>query len=150
MSTKTDREFILSQWNAAWTEGLWAAAWSKSIDGLTPQQAAWSPAAGRHSIWQIVLHMVFWRENELRRFATGQPPSKEEIAEKNFPKIPEVSQSAWDTARQRLTDTQERIAAVYADPSKDIHRAQYLLPHDSYHVGQINYLRALQGLAPIE
>jgi uncharacterized damage-inducible protein DinB len=151
MSTPSpERALLLSFWNAAWSEGLWAAAWSKSIDTLTPAQAAWSPAPGRHSIWQIVLHMVFWRENELRRFATGQPPSAKEVEELNFPKLPDVSQAAWDRARERLKDTQERIAAVYADTTKDLDRARYLLPHDCYHLGQINYLRAMQGLPPIE
>ena len=107
-TTSTDRELLLSFWNAAWSEGLWAAAWSKSVDNLTPAQAAWSPAPGRHSIWQIVLHMIFWRENELRRFATGQPPSAKEVEELNFPTLTDTSQIAWDKACERLRDTQER------------------------------------------
>jgi hypothetical protein len=137
-------------WNDAWKEGLWAAAWSKSIDGLTPEQAAWTPSPGRHSIWQIVLHMAFWRENELRRFATGQAPSGDEIAKQNFPDITDTSAAAWDRARARLKETQEKLAAVFADPARDLERARYLIPHDAYHFGQINYLRALQGLPPIE
>lgn len=144
------RDLLAKFWNDAWTEGLWAASWSKSIDNLTPQQAAWSPAPERHSIWQIVLHMVFWRENELRRFASGQAPSAEEVAKLNFPAIPEVSAAAWEQARSRFRVTQEKIAAVYADPGKDLERAKYLLPHDAYHFGQISYLRAMQGLPPIE
>lgn len=151
MSTPADaRTLLQSFWNNAWTEGLWAASWSKSIEGLTPEQAAWSPAVGRHSIWQIVLHMVFWRENELRRFATGAPPSAEEVAKLNFPEITDTSREAWDAARARLLETQNRLAAIYADPSKDLERAKYLVPHDAYHFGQINYLRALQNLPPIE
>jgi uncharacterized damage-inducible protein DinB len=151
MSTPPDaRELLQSFWNNAWTEGLWAASWNKSIEGLTPEQAAWSPAPGRHSIWQIVLHMVFWRENELRRFATGTPPSAEEVAKLNFPAIPSTTQAAWDAARARLLETQNRLAAIYADPSRDLERAKYLIPHDAYHFGQINYLRALQSLPPIE
>lgn len=147
----TDARSLISKfWNDAWNEGLWAAAWSKSIEDLTPEQAAWSPAPGRHSIWQIVLHMCFWRENELRRFATGQPPSKEEVAKLNFPAVADATPAAWEQTRARFRVTQEKLAAIFADPTKNIERAQYLLPHDAYHFGQINYLRAMQGLTPIE
>src|SRR3954471_21578609 len=42
-SMATDRELIQKWWQDAWTEGLWSASWSKSLDGLTPDQAAWQP-----------------------------------------------------------------------------------------------------------
>lgn len=149
-TTTTDARSLLSNfWNEAWNDGLWAAAWSKSIEDLTPEQAAWSPAKGRHSIWQIVLHMVFWRENELRRFANGQAPTEEEIAKLNFPEITDVTPAAWEEAKSRFRATQEKLAAIFADPSTNLDRVQYLLPHDAYHFGQINYLRAMQGLPPV-
>lgn len=150
-ATPTDARALLAAfWNEAWTDGLWAAAWSKSVDGLTPQQAAWSPAPGRHSIWQIVLHMIFWRENELRRFNEGVAPTEAQIAAGNFPTIGEISEHAWADTRARLADTHQKIAAALADPSRSLDRARYLIPHDAYHFGQINYLRALQNLPPIE
>ncbi len=152
MSTPaTDARSLISKfWNDAWTEGLWAASWSKALDNLTPEQAAWSPSPGRHSIWQIVLHMIFWRENELRRFATGQAPSAEEVAQHNFPAITDITPAAWEQARTRFRATQERLAEIFADSTKNLERAQYLVPHDAYHFGQVNYLRAMQGLPPIE
>lgn len=144
------RDLLSSFWNTAWSDGLWAASWSKSIDGLTPEQAAWTPARGRHSIWQIVLHMVFWRNNELRRFADGQAPAADDVARLNFPEITAITEAAWNDARARLRESQDRLATVFVDPSKDLERAKYLIPHDAYHFGQINYLRALQGLPSIE
>ena len=35
------REHVMKWWNEAWSEGLWAASWRKSLDGLTAAQAAW-------------------------------------------------------------------------------------------------------------
>jgi hypothetical protein len=153
VNTQTDldaRSLVASFWNKAWSEGLWAASWSKSIDGLTPEQAAWTPAPGRHSIWQIVLHMIFWRNNELRRFSGGPAPSAEEVAAHNFPVVTDVSAAAWNETRARFRESQDRLAAAFADPTKDLERAKHLIPHDAYHFGQINYLRALQNLPPIE
>jgi uncharacterized damage-inducible protein DinB len=145
-----DREALLQWWNDAWNEGLWAAAWSKSVDGLTPQQAAWKPAPGRHSIWQIVSHMLFWREDALGRLAGKDRPTDDEIARLNYPEPADVTDAAWKASVRRFRESQERIAAVVADPAGNIERIRYLLPHDCYHIGQINYLRALQGLKPIE
>jgi hypothetical protein len=145
-----DSELLVKWWNAAWDEGLWAAAWGKSLAGLTAEQAAWKPGAGRHSIWQNVLHMLFWREHELRLIAGEPRASKEQIAAGNFPEPAEVSAAAWEGAVARLKQTQERIGAALRDPKTDVTRIAYLLPHDCYHFGQINLLRGLQGLASIE
>jgi uncharacterized damage-inducible protein DinB len=146
----TEREFLRKWWNDAWQTGLWAAAWSKSVDGLTAQQAAWAPHRDRHSIWQIVLHMVFWREDSLHQLATGQKPTEEAVRELNYPVIKEVSEAGWGDARRRLAESQERVSAVLADDAQSIERVMFLIPHDCYHMGQINYLRALQGLKAID
>jgi uncharacterized damage-inducible protein DinB len=143
-------------WDEALATGIWAASWSKSIEGLTPQQAAWQPpsapgvAGQRHSIWQIVLHMIFWREGWLRRAATGQKLTKEEIDAGNFPAVGEVSAAGWDQARKQFMDTQSRMSAALKDSSPKNDPLIWFLPHDCYHIGQINYIRAMLGLAAIE
>jgi len=145
-----DRELLLKMWNDAWETGLWAAAWSKVLADLTPQQAAWKPGPDRHSIWQIVAHMVFWRENELRRMASGQAPTDDEIQRLNFPAIQDVTAEAWPQTYQRFAGTQRRIADALNSPTVNLDRVRYLLPHDCYHMGQICYLRALQNMPSVE
>lgn len=144
------REDLRKFWNDAWNEGLWAAAWSKSVDGLTAQQAAWKPGPGRHSIWQIVHHMLFWREDALARLEGKAHPPEDEVARLNFLEPAEVSENAWRATVDRFRRSQEAVDKALADSSKSLERLQYLLPHDSYHMGQINLLRALQGIKPIE
>ena len=150
--TRTSRELVIEWWDDAWTTGLWAAPWSKSLEGLTPEQAAWVPnaaAPGRHSIWQIVLHMVFWRENWLARLDGGKGPTGGQLAAMNFPAITEVSKQAWDEARRRFADSQARIAEVLRSRGPEADPIMTFVAHDSYHFGQINYLRTMQGLKPI-
>ncbi|MBZ0172357.1 MAG: DinB family protein [Phycisphaerales bacterium] len=144
------RAFVALGFDAAWSTGLWAASWSKSLEGLTPEQAAWSPGAGRHSIWQQVLHMVFWRENVLRRLETGERYTEEEIEALNWPEIAEVTQEAWEEAKARFRDTQRRVLAGLrsAEPKYDVLTS--FLPHDCYHFGMINAIRATLGLRAIE
>lgn len=146
----TDRSLLAGLWNDGWNEGLWAAAWGKSIEGLTPQEAAWSPAPGRHSIWQIVLHMCFWREESLRRVDGQVKAAAEVVKANNFPEISTVSAKAWEDARERLARSQAAVLAAMQGGPNDPSRLMYLITHDSYHMGQINYLRAMLGKSPIE
>lgn len=145
-----DRESLVKWWDEAWKTGLWAAAWSKAVDGLTPQQAAWKPAAGRNCIWQMVNHMLFWREENLRRLAGEPGTADDEKARLNFLAPAEVTEAAWRAARERFAATHARLSKAFADPRTPLEQVSYLLPHDAYHVGQIMYVRALQGLPPIE
>lgn len=147
---KDAREWIATWWEEAWDTGLWAASWSKSLEGLTAEQAAWSPAPGRHSIWQIVLHMMFWRDCWLHRVATGQRRPVDDLERVNFPEITEPTEEAWAETRRRFVETQARMAQGLRNYSSDADPLTYLLPHDCYHFGQINYLRAMLGLSPIE
>ncbi|HRQ72599.1 MAG TPA: DinB family protein [Phycisphaerales bacterium] len=144
------RSHFADWWDEVLTEGHWAASWRASLDALTAEQAAWSPAPERHSIWQIVLHMVFWREVALRRARTGQGPTPDERARLNFPEITDRSEAAWTEAKRRLEDTHARIAAALRDPNPANDALAEFLPHDAYHFGQINYLRAMQGMEPID
>ncbi len=146
-----DRTLLIKWWNDAWAEGLWAASWEKSLKGLTLAQATWRPGPGRHSIWQIVLHMLFWREDALARLAGKPKPTDDEVKRLNFPEPRGgLTLADWEGAVERFALSQRAIAEVLADPNADISRIAYMLPHDCYHFGQINHLRALQGLAPIE
>jgi len=145
-----DREELQKLWDEAWKSGLWAATWKASIDGLTPEQAAWKPAAERHSIWQIVLHLCFWRGVTMGRMRGQTSPPDAVIARENYPAIESVTADTWDAARRRLAESQQRVREAIADPACEIRLVPYLLFHDNYHVGQINYLRAMQGLKPIE
>lgn len=145
-----DRLGLSKLWNEAWDTGLWSASWSKSVEGLTAAQAAWKPVPQRHSIWQIVAHVVFWREEALRRLA-GQPKAAEDVvARMNFPPPATATESAWKEALQQLATSQEAVARTLADERADIKSLPYVLAHDCYHMGQINLLRALQDLPPID
>jgi len=137
-------------WNEAWSAGLWAASWAKAVEGLSAQQAAWKPSPRRHSIWQIVGHMIFWREEALRRLAGQARTPEDQVAARNFPDPTEVSESAWSALRGSLEETHKRIAAAYAARPVGEPKLAHILAHDCYHMGQVAYLRALQGLPPLD
>ena len=62
----------------------------------------------------------------------------------------EVTEDAWAAARVRLASSHETVRRLFADPAASVDHLRYLLPNDNYHVGQIMYVRAMQGLAAME
>ena len=104
----------------------------------------------RKSIWQLVEHMIFWRENWLGRLDGGPRPTDADLALHNWPEIRDRSPAAWQATRRRFEQSHERVAAAVRDRYDVAATMIYFLPHDCYHMGQINYLRAMLGLKPIE
>jgi hypothetical protein len=147
-----NRADLLKYWELAETSGLWYASFRAAVDGLTATEAAWTPQPSRHSIWQLVHHVIFWREYTLRLLA-GEKPDQAEIDRCNFAAPPasgSAGEAEWRASVQRFHDSHRRVAAAIADEKNPTTRLAYHLFHDGYHVGQIMYLRAMQGLKPVE
>lgn len=152
---RSDQGLFLKWWDDAWTAGLGSAPWSRAVDGLTPEQAAWSPpnAPGvqgvRHSIWQIVEHLIFWREHMLGRLDGAPPLARADLEARNFPVITERTEAAWADARRRFEESHRRVGEAVRVRFDEAAPMMELLPHDSYHVGQVCFVRAMLGLPPI-
>ena len=143
------REILLDLWTRWWEHDIWITPWSKAIDGLSAQQAAWQPAKDRHSIWQNVAHVTFWRTYTLTVIARQPKPSNTEVEAANFPLPAKVDETSWRVAKTALKDSHERIGAALADSGTPLDRLKHHLAHDAYHLGQIMQLRSLQGLSAI-
>ena len=145
-----DRDSVIQLWHALHAHGGYIAAWSKAVAGLTPEQAAWKPQPERHSIWQILHHIAFWREYAVARQRGADPLTDDEIAARNWEEPAQVSQAAWAKATDRYEASHALVAAALADPEIAHGHLAQLLGHDCYHIGQIMQLRAMQGLPPID
>lgn len=136
---------------------LWHAPIRRLLEGLTTGQALWKPAPERHSIWEIVRHMNFWRTYVIARLAQAPLPDP---ATGDWSVPPGTGESDWQAELQAYDQTQQRLVEVVrsltgsrlmaaADDDTGVrvyHWVAGLLAHDSYHAGQIAYLRAMQGI----
>ena len=127
-----------------WKEGNWVPSLPGSLAGLTAEEAAWSPDPRCHSVWQEVVHLIFWRRATL----TGVSPTNEAIAQQEFALPEPASDEAWAATLDALKQTQDELAAVIQNEAKDIDRIPYHLIHDAYHLGRITQLRAMRGTPP--
>ena len=128
-----------------------------SIRGLTARRAAWRPAAGRHSIWELVVHAAYWKYVALRRL-TGAPRGSFPLKGSNFfTRGAVVSDAAWRADVALLDRThralREAVAGIKAGdlsripPGSTVSNFALLsgvAAHDLYHAGQIQLLKRLQ------
>jgi uncharacterized damage-inducible protein DinB len=149
-----NRDTLAEWWDEAFHEGVWWAPWRQAIEGLTAEQAAWSPAPGRHSIWQLCNHMIFWHEYFVHRNEGGAPVTEDELERLSWQDPADTDEEAWRATRERFAATHARVRAALATrdtpPPKPQLDLRYLLFHDSYHIGQVMYIRALLGLEALE
>lgn len=125
------------------------------VDNISADQAAAKPAIGKFSIWQHVLHMIFWK-NKLTDAMGGEPmPRSSQVPpEDNWPMVADASAAAWQRALSELRAGQERFQNALADCSDsrladtvkgrdyDFAFAMHSLPcHDTYHAAQIVLLK---------
>lgn len=135
-----------SMWADAWKGVGWGPAWKDAFEGLTAAQAAWRPEGAServHSVWQILHHLVFWREVVVAGL-DGKPPTDDEIARRNWEAPAEVSERAWAAAKERYAASHRQIADAMARSEEAAEKLAEMLPHDAYHIGQVFTMRALQ------
>ena len=142
-------EHIATWWDETYKDETYTPPWSKAVSGLTVEQAVWKPAPGRHSIWQIVEHMSFWREFKLREL-DGEPRDEEKIGRRNWAEPDEVSEAAWSAAVERFGELQMLIKDAMEQSPEKAAILRNFIEHDAYHIGQIMLLRSLQGLPPLD
>lgn len=138
----------------AWHGGPTAVG---SLRGVTASQAAWSPAKGRKSIWQLALHIAYWKYAVRRRLEGGTAP-KFLRSPANWPRVPDpASERAWKEDVALLQLEHERLVAVVAGIPSSRYSTKLaggkrwsvgelivgIAQHDAYHVGQIQMLKRL-------
>jgi uncharacterized damage-inducible protein DinB len=128
-----------------------------SVRGVSPEVASWKPYPGRHSIWELVLHIAYWNYAVERRLTDGRAGAFPR-SPSNWPRPPEdVSKASWDRDRRLLRECHDRLVEAVSgfDPSRldetagEDSKTTYadlitgILLHDTYHAGQIQMLKRL-------
>lgn len=139
-----------------WHGGPTAAG---ALRGVTAEEAAWIPAPGRKSIWDLTLHIAYWKY-AVRRRLTGGAAGGFPRRPSNWPRPPATRDPAAWRADVALLKSEHRqlVTAVAAIP---LRRYGEVLPgrkrwtvgelilgiaqHDAYHVGQIQMLKRLRA-----
>lgn len=117
------------------------------MEGLTADQANWSPGHGGHSVGQLAYHLWFWDTRALERF-TGEKLLP--YSGNNDDTFNNFSVAQWDDLVKKVTQAMSNWepAVENADDAKLAANAsliEHVATHNAYHIGQILYVRKLQG-----
>lgn len=149
---------LLSMLDEAFQGPAWhGPTLSSVVRGFSAQRAAWRPAPGRHSAWEIVLHCAYWKHRVHERVAAGTAAPFPRNGS-NWPNPPaEISIAGWkaDVALLKSVHAglREAVAALSpaslqrAAPGQSQTRMANIVGiayHDLYHAGQIRLLHRIQ------
>jgi hypothetical protein len=125
----------------------WFVPASVAVAGLTAEQASWSPGKGQHSVGQLAYHLWFWNSRELEDFNGVKSAA---FSGNNDETFDNFTPAQWDDLvkklNQVLNDWDKAVAA--ADDKKLSDNASliaHVATHNAYHIGQILYVRKLEG-----
>jgi uncharacterized damage-inducible protein DinB len=147
-SPTTLRGVLLEQLHTTHDQEDWFVPASIAVQGLTAEQASWSPGKGNHSVGQLAYHLWFWNTRELADFKGEKAAAFDGNNDETFDNF---TAAQWDDLvkklNQVLTDWDTAVAA--ADDQKLAANASLVAhvgAHNAYHIGQILYVRKLQGV----
>lgn len=126
-----------------------------SIRGLTAPEAQWRPAAGRHSIQEIVVHCAYWKY-AVRRRLTGEKRGSFPLRGSDWFARPR-GDAAWRQDIRLLEDEHAKLKAAAGGldashlsghaPGSTVRFEQLLrgiAAHDLYHAGQVQLIKRLR------
>ena len=143
----TLRGILLHELHTTHNHADWFVPISTAVDGLTAEQASWQPPNGGHSAGQLTYHLLFWNRLNLQRLK-GENAGK--FTGNNDETFDKFDEKQW-------ADTLKQLDQVMTDLEKLVESAEdqklssmattiaNICTHNAYHVGQIVYVRKLQG-----
>jgi uncharacterized damage-inducible protein DinB len=137
------------------------------VDGLTAELAAGRIAGFPHSIWQLVFHINYWIDYDLKRIRGEHPPYPAR-ADQSWPSRPAPADDAeWkreaarfavllgdvatlaNSAPEKLQQQVEAMHPAHGQQSSSVLAVLWqTVVHNSYHLGQIALLRRTLGAWP--
>jgi uncharacterized damage-inducible protein DinB len=144
----TLRDILLAELKSTHNSEEWFVPANIAVKGLTAEQANWSDGKGNHSVGQLAHHLVFWNRQNLARLK-GEKPEK--FSGDNTETFDKFDAKQWDQTvkdlDQVLTDLEKWVeTASEADLQKRANNFTHISTHNAYHIGQIIYVRKLQGV----
>ena len=144
----TLRGVLLEQLRTTHSDEDWFVPANIAVAGLTADQAMWSPGKGNHSVGQLAYHIWYWDERALNDFKGVPNPKFDGNNNETFDKF---TAAQWDDLVKKLNQvmTDWEAAVQAADDQKLADNASLIAhvgAHNAYHIGQILYVRKLQGV----
>ena len=143
----TLKSILLEQLRTTHNQKDWFVPANIAVAGLTAEQASWMDGHGNHSIGQLANHLIFWNQQALATFK-GEKPAQ--FSGDNNETFNSFDSKKWAATVQQVDEvlTAWEKAVEAADDKKleaSASTIAHIGVHNAYHIGQIVYVRKLQG-----
>jgi uncharacterized damage-inducible protein DinB len=138
---------LLEQLKTTHDQKDWFASAKDAVDGVTAEQANWRDGKGNHSIGQLTAHLVFWNKQQLAKFK-GEKPA--DFSGDNNETFNRFDAAKWTATVKELDEVMTSLEQVVqtadeASLQKWASALAHIGAHNAYHIGQMVYIRRLQG-----
>lgn len=143
----TLRGVLLEQLHTTHDVEDWFVPASVAVAGLTADQAKWTPGKDGHSVGQLAYHLWYWDSRALNTFNGIANPKFDGNNNETFDNF---TAAQWDELVKKMNQVMAdwETAVEHADEQKLAENASLIAhvgAHNAYHIGQILYVRKLEG-----
>ena len=143
----TLKSVLLEQLRSTHNRKEWFVDAMTAVNGLTPEQASWKDGKGNHSAGQLTYHLVFWNRRSLAKFK-GEPEAK--FSGNNEETFDSFDAKTWSATVRQLDEVMTELERVVENADENqvkvwASEIAHIGTHNAYHIGQIVYIRRLQG-----
>ena len=143
----TLKSILLEQFKTTHNKQEWFVPAVQSLDGLTAEQAMWRSDTTLHSIGQLTNHIIFWDNAELVKFNGEKPAAFNGNNDETFATF---DKDSWAATVKKLDETLTGWEKAIENADETKLQSWYAIianinTHNAYHIGQILYIRKLQG-----
>lgn len=155
MSTSFAREGLIYTFAQSHSDEDWIHPLPDVVEAVSAETAAWKPADGVPSIWELTLHATQYLEALADDLEGRTPPETED-----WPTPGDQGAQSWAVLQRRTREAASRVASAIERKSEQdlsarqegrqkttFQRVADIAIHDAYHAGQIVKLRQLYEAA---
>jgi hypothetical protein len=141
------RDILVAELKSTHDQANWFVPLNNAIDGLTAKQASWRPAPDSHSVGELVHHLLYWNQRQLKTFKGENPGDRVKENKETFDKFEEANWAdICKQLQQVMTEFESWVkTASDADLNAKMEVLTNISTHNAYHIGQMVYVRKLQG-----
>jgi uncharacterized damage-inducible protein DinB len=150
------KKVLSNQLLANANDASWYLPFIGAVANLTEEEAFWKPNLNSHSIAEIVQHLLYWNETWQTRYKKSHVDAVLPIGNNDVSFLIKENEKFTDVKDRLLMvllDWQELLTEIMVE--SDVNgfpvAAKWweiignVTTHNAYHIGQIVYIRKLQG-----
>lgn len=143
----TLRGVLLEQLHTTHDKEDWFVPVNVAVADLTAEQAKWTPPGGGHSVGQLAYHIWYWDNRALEQFKGEKPAPYDGNNNETFT---DFNAAQWADLQKKLDQVMKDWESAVANCDeatleKNASLIAHIGTHNAYHIGQILYVRKLEG-----